>query len=189
MADILMTKRFDFSKYFSFTLLNGVTAVWFEHNWDVNYFGDVGGNQCIIRPKWHLKAGGPKIGGGIDWFFGKGFSLIGKTSLSALMGNYDNRFFVSTINLDTLERIVRANTHYDDFRVVTNVQLALGPSWEYFAKYWGVKMSLTYELNSWFNLVEIHRQQFSSTFSGNSRHTSPTFEAQGMTASLSIYFS
>ena len=186
-GDLLLKKKFTPGKQLDLFLICGITGAWMCQNWQVHYYDENNIDRCF-KPKWHYKGGGIRLGTDMDWLLGKGFSLMLKGSFASMMGNYDNRTYAYDTNMMNGQRTVIANTHYDDFRIVSTWKLAFGPSWQWRFKDVFMKLFAGYELNTWYNLSEIHRQLF---YEGAGTYALP-YETTGVIstqgATFGIYF-
>ncbi len=190
-ADLFLGKAFQISKNIMLNFINGLTGVWMKQNWDVTYEGSQpNGNRENVKPKWRFKGAGVKTGFEIDWQMGWGFTWNGKSTISGMFGNYDNRMYLFTTNLSTMVRTVLQNTHYDDFRIVPVIQLAMGPSWQKTFKRWGMKITANYELNTFINVHQVNRDEFYSQNNSNpqTRTVNAQLQMDGLTLTLLFSF-
>ncbi len=188
MFDVLLSRKFELSSRINLNFFNGLTGGWFKQNWTITYYGQgQTGTITKIKPKWRFKGGGIKTGVSADWELGQGFNWSCLSAIAAIYGNYDNRMKLLHRYPSTGVDLVLEFIHYDDFRVVTNLQLQMGPSWEKQYKSWGMRMFAGYEINSWFNVHEILREEFhastDSITNPQSRHVSSPIQMHGLTLS------
>lgn len=158
-GDILLKKKWHAAHMVDITLFTGFSLAWMTHNWKVEYFNDQSISRAF-KTYWHYKGGGPKMGVLVDWLIGNGFSFAVKGSIVPLYGNYDNDLGARDKDLITHAITILARTHTDDFRIVMAYNFLIGPAWEKVFKGITVRLYAAYELNSWYNASEIHRQIF-----------------------------
>lgn len=107
-----------------------------------------------------------RVGVDFDWYLGKGWSISATTSAAALLGYYSNYTKVDTNNAGTGNAPTDIeNSHYDDNRIATQIQMQLGPSWGIMWDDWGINIFAGYELNAWFNIEELRSGDLSSSTS------------------------
>ncbi len=191
-ADFYLKRMFETTPYLHLTLINAMSAVWFRQRWEVNYYDSLAksANSLNIKNDWNFKGGGPKIGLDMDWLMKWGLGLHARVCGCALFGNHDNRFNIRSHPFGgAMGYIVHA--HNDDFRVVTQLQFLLGPSWKYEFQKWKLFLFVGYELNSFFCIHEVDRQ---FVFDPNDPQT-PTsnffpghLHMQGLSTTLSVAF-
>ncbi len=189
-GDLLLQKLFYSSPRTKMNFINGMTMVWMKQRWAVVYNNNTT-TQCQVKPKWNFKGGGIKLGLNVDWILGHGFNWSSKGTISELWGNYDNRMRVFTEgNGNVITQY--EDSHLDEFRLATNIDFQMGPSWEKNFKNWGLKLLLSYETNIWFNVQQINRTQYSDSTSNistpQSRPVMALLQMQGLTAFLRLNY-
>ncbi len=179
-TDMLLEKCFQPTNAISVRYLNGITMMWIKRRWEL-IFSNNNNDKRIFQPKWNFKGGGVKTGIDYDWYIGKGFNWSGRSAIAGIFGNYDNwmkAFNKSSTNIDT----VVENAHLDDFRMVTNLQLRMGPSWQTEFKNAVFKLYLNYETNIWINLSQTNRSLYqNATNNAQSRYIPSSFHMHGLT--------
>jgi len=191
IGDLYLSKAFQISRNINLSFLSGIRGIWFKQNWEVTYEGQQpGGYREVIKPKWRFKGFGLRAGMNVDWQCGKGINWTAMTALAAIYGNYDNRMRLYREDFVTLDRLTFQNTHYDDFRIVENVQLAMGPSYEKAFKHWGLKAAALYEMNLFFNVHQVDRDEFYNTVNHNAqtRTVNAMLQMHGVTVQLQASF-
>ncbi len=191
-ADVYLQRMFRATPYLHLTLINAISGIWFRQRWEVNYFDSLSkdANRLNIKNDWNFKGGGPKIGLDMDWLIRWGLGIHSRLCGAALFGNLDNRLNIRSYPLAAPMSYI-VHTHMDDFRIVTQLQFVLGPTWEYRFQKWKLSFFVGYELNSFFCIHEVDRQ-FVFDATNPQTPTSNFFPGhlhmQGLSTSLTLEF-
>jgi hypothetical protein len=191
-ADLYLKRKFATTPYLHLTLINAFSAIWFRQRWEVDYFDGLAktANRLNIKNDWNFKGGGPKIGLDMDWLMKWGLGIHTAFCGAAFFGNYDNRVNIRSYpNVGAWTYIVHA--HLDDFRITTQLQFVIGPSWEHQFKRWKLNLFAGFEINTFFNLHEVDRQfvyDSSDPQTPTSNFFSGHLHMQGLTTSLALQF-
>lgn len=182
LGELILAKRFQFSNQILCRFHSGLIGAWIEQDWNI-YYKD-SNPPGHIHQKWQFQGGGLQVGIMGDWFFGRGVSMLVQARGALLYGAYDNHLH-NTSGSNLVE-----GPKYHDHRVASTLQIILGPSWGRVYRYWGVNISVGYELNVWFNLQQVLRS-FDKTGAPNgrdSRHSNANVALQGVTTRLQLDF-
>jgi hypothetical protein len=183
-ADLLLERYFKNISKIKLGFLSGLSAIWIKRDWVLKFY-DYGNNIRVIKPSWHFKGVGLKTGLDFDWILKNGFFWSGKSCIAGIFGNFDSWMKTYDLPSNTLYE----NSHLDDFRIVTNVQFLLGPSWQKDFNNFNLKLYANYETNIWFNLAQVNRSSYQTTASNpQSRFTKNTLQMYGLTLFASINF-
>lgn len=151
----------------------GLTGAWIDRDFNVTYSGNgFPANKVKNRLEYEFSGGGMRVGLDADWYLGSGFSLFSKASLAAVLGYYKNTTETSTNNATTVNPPANIeDSRYDDNRIVTHIQVQLGPA---YGKVWndmGILLFAGYELNAWYNVEEVRTATTLSSSSMAARRT------------------
>ncbi|NGX28402.1 MAG: hypothetical protein K940chlam1_00581 [Candidatus Anoxychlamydiales bacterium] len=183
-ANLLLKRRFEASERIKLDLASGLSFIWIKRDWEMRFFDDSSNSRTII-PSWHFKGGGIKTGVDFDWALKHGFNWSGKSFIAAIFGNYDTWM----IAYDNHQNNKVENSHLDDFRIVTNLQFLLGPSWQRNFENTHFKIFLNYEMNVWFNLSQTNRSLYQGpTSNPQSRITNNILQMHGLTLNAAVNF-
>ncbi len=183
-ANILLQKNIKTSQNFKLNFLSGLSGIWIKRDWTLKFI-DYGKNSRIIQPTWHFKGVGLKTGLDFDWFLNYGFYWSGKSCIATIYGNYDTWMKVYDLPTNT----VFENSHLDDFRIVTNLQILLGPSWQRCFNNFIFNIYADFEINLWLNLSQTNRSLYQTASSNpQSRFTKNNLQMYGFTLHASINF-
>ena len=145
----------------------GLTGAWIDRDFDITYNGN--GNPANIsrdQYDYSFSGGGMRVAIDFEWYIGKGWSINGTTSVAALLGYYSNFTKAETNNAGTGNPPTDIeNSHYDDNRIATQIQMQLGPAWGIMWDDWGINFFAGYELNAWFNVEEVRSGDLSASTS------------------------
>lgn len=187
IGDILVSRVFIPNPHLRLRLFGGITGGRIKQKWKINYI--TAAQEEKILNQFKFLGIGLRAGLDFDWFWGKDFYLTGKTSFAPLLGKYKNLGQV----FDYTNNLYYDNHRYNQFRSAYNLQFLVGPSYQKSFEKTRIEFLLAYELNSWFNVLEIIRSSRSETI-----HKSETEQAasinngalllHGLTASFNIDF-
>jgi len=184
-ANLLLERYFFSSEKIKLGFLSGLSGVWIKRIWNMQFYDDNSSIVRHIRPTWHYKGVGIKTGIDFDWILKHGFSWVGKSCIACMFGNYDIWMKVK----DMPSESIYENSHLDDFRVVTNLQMLLGPSWEKKICRLIFTIKAYYEINVWLNVSQTNRTLFqNSTSNPQSRFTNNTLQMHGLILYASFNF-
>ncbi|MBN2479361.1 MAG: hypothetical protein JXA94_03955 [Parachlamydiales bacterium] len=158
LGDFLVSRVFIPSPHFRLRLFGGFTGGRIKQRWNVDYIS-VNSNVEKIFNRFSFVGVGYRLGIDLDWFFGKDFYLSGKASVAQLVGKYKNLAKIDNISTGTIFE----NSRYNQWRAAYNVQFYLGPSYQ--RAYCSSRFELFagYEINSWFNILEVIRNTGASS--------------------------
>jgi len=183
-ANLLLQRNIANSQKFKLDFLSGLTALWIKRDWFLKFYNS---DNYIrnINPTWHFKGVGLKTGLDFDWNIKNKFFWSGKTSIAPIFGNYD--IWMKVYDLPT--NTIFENVHMDDFRIVTNIQFLLGPSFQSSFKNSIFKIYANYEINVWLNLSQTNRSLYQTSSSNpQSRFTKNNLQMHGLTLYALINF-
>jgi hypothetical protein len=119
-----------------------------DQDFNVTYDGDKGfgayDNQMVSTPS-KMDGYGLRIGGEGHWKVGRGVSLFGKTAISVLAAQFDNRYLEQDGTTGLLTD-VRDTVH----QAVPVLEVAMGVAYERE----NVEFAAGYELANWFNMAD-----------------------------------
>lgn len=183
-ANILLERNIKCCPKFNMTFLSGLSWIWIKRDWLLK-FTDATDLTRVIVPTWHYKGAGLKTGFDFDWTIKGNFHWSGRSCIAAIYGNYD--IWMKAYDLPS--NIVFENSHLDDFRIVTNFQFLLGPSWQKCFCNSIFKIFLNLEINVWQNLSQTNRSQYQTSSSNpQSRFTKNNLQMYGLTLDASLNF-
>lgn len=192
VADFYATRVYFPNPHLRMRAVGGLTSTWMDQKWKILY-SDGGINQTRVQNNWDYWGVGFRGGGTADWFWTENIYFTAKTSVALLIGNYHNHAlerttFTPSDGLGDPSVPVR-DSYYADTRSTYNVQFYLGPSWQKAYKALRVEVFAGYEINAWFNVLEVMR----STGSGpdGTKQTlvnSGTLSLDGLTLRLTMDF-
>ncbi|MCB1117267.1 MAG: hypothetical protein KDK50_01655 [Chlamydiia bacterium] len=165
--DLMMGRTFLPTKQLFIHPSVGLTGAWIDRDFDIKYHG-LGdpSNLSHDHYDYSFSGGGMRVGVDFDWYLGKGWSISATTSVAALLGYYSNYTKANTTNTGTGNAATDVeNSHYDDNRIATQIQMQLGPSWGIMWDDWGINIFAGYELNAWFNVEEVRSGDLSASTS------------------------
>jgi hypothetical protein len=142
--DLESIRNFQIDKDFAFKLGFGSRFANIEQDLQAFYFGG-DANGAAVRRHVCFDSFGLTVGGQGDWVFWRNFRLYGRAKGSLLMADFDNSLFETNNGGVT----VNANVHEHYRQVVPVIELASGVAWEYR----NLRVSVGYELQNWFNVV------------------------------------
>jgi len=142
--DLESIRNFQIDKDFAFKLGFGSRFANVEQDLQALYFGG-DANGAAVRRHVCFDSFGLTVGGQGDWVFWRNFRLYGRARGSLLMADFDNSLFETNNGGAT----VNANVHEHYRQVVPVIELASGVAWEYR----NLRVSVGYELQNWFNVV------------------------------------
>lgn len=158
--DGLVTRNFFPNNHLRLKLSGGLTAGWMNQDFKVNSTVVTTDSEIVNatnKYEWGYWGIGFRIGGQVDWFWGKDFYFTGKTTGAVLIGRYRNGTKEDLFNTTTEVASTVAHSNFADYRGVYNFQFMLGPSWQKSFSKTRYELFLGYEMNSWFNLAEVDR--------------------------------
>lgn len=184
VADWLVDRFANPNPHLRVRFIAGATVAWINQNWVVRYYETDVVTQ--IRNQWKFIGAGLRAGSSFDWFCGYDIYMTGALTLAPLLGSYHNISHQSTITSPLFIR----DAHYFDIRPTFTIQTIFGLSWQknFCASRWEVFAG--YELNTWFNLMEIYRSTASAdAFSAKETLiNSGLLALQGLTTRVSVDF-
>ncbi|KPK32216.1 MAG: hypothetical protein AMS24_04760, partial [Chlamydiae bacterium SM23_39] len=160
IGDILISRVFIPNPHLRLRLLGGLTGGRIKQRWKIDYI-DVELQKEKVLNQFKFLGIGFRAGLDFDWFWGRNFYLTGKTSLASLAGKYKNTGKI----FDYTNDLCYNNHRYNQFRGAYNLQFLMGPSYQKAFEKTRIEFLLAYELNSWFNILEVVRTSGKSIFS------------------------
>ena len=158
----LITNRLFFphdNPHLRIKLGGGITAVWINQDWRVNYFSAIQNSTTIIN-RWRYWGIGMRGGISFDWFWGYDIYLSGTFSTALVVGHYHNHAKQETstpvITGDDPSVPVR-DVRYKDYRMSFTHQFVLGPSYQKSFGSFRFEIFAGYEMTLWTNLQEVFR--------------------------------
>ena len=152
LGDLIIARVFCPNPHLRLRLFGGFTGGRIKQSWNVTYT-DVTNQEERIFNQFRFLGAGLRLGVDFDWFWSCNFYLTAKVSTAPLLGKYKN---IGTINADT-GGFPYQDVKYDQTRGAYNVQAYIGPSYQYNLDCSRIEFFAGYELNSWFNVLEIVR--------------------------------
>ncbi|MES2345616.1 MAG: Lpg1974 family pore-forming outer membrane protein [Chlamydiota bacterium] len=203
MGDILLGRRLAVTKALILRGLFGISGVWLDQHWKYTYLPGLQisngvsekGSTVKGKENWKFSAGGFRLGLDMNWFIGKGFTLLTDGSLAVFFGPYSNLSFNKTNNHllagggQGLPQVT-TNLKINDHRFSMHTRLAIMPAWGKQFNHFGFLVYAGYELNLFTNLQEVYRSS-ADTASYVQRLTSFTYGLlgmQGLTAGINFDF-
>ncbi len=159
--------------------IGGGTVAWINQNWIVHY------DSTEIRNRWKYIGGGLRVGTMIDWFCGWDIYMSGGTTIATLLGSYHNIATQTTI----FSNFPIRDAHYFDIRPTFALQGIFGLSWQKNFCANRAEVFAGYEINTWFNLAEVHRS--TAGLPSDAKETlinSSLLALQGLTARVTLDF-
>lgn len=188
IAELTLARRFLVNNNIICKLDITGSGAWFHQNLTNEYFSTNNLSVATLHQEWKFHGGGINLGLDVDWYIGKGFSLVGKAAFGMLFGHYNNNFYQQeTVNTTTA---VIGDTHFQDHRIVPRFQIFLGPSYGRMLGHFGFNLYAAWELNNYWNLHEMHLTDLTSSYSNTraSRYVSGVIGTQGLTTGISLFF-
>lgn len=184
VGDFLVDRFCNPNPHLRARFIGGGTVAWINQNWIVRYF-DADSVVTQIQNRWKYIGGGLRIGTMIDWFCGYDIYMTGGTTIAYYLGSYHN---IARQTASTTDLYIR-NTHYFDVRPVFSAQATFGLSWQKNFCASRIEIFGGYEINTWFNLVEIYRSTAGDALAAKETlMNSGLLALQGLTARLSADF-
>jgi hypothetical protein len=209
LGDLLLARRFLTSDAIIMRVLLGGTGAWIDQHWHYKYLpGDFiidgfdAGSGATVRGKenWKFSGGGVRLGLDMDWFAGKGFSILSEGSFALFFGSYSKLSYNEVNNHfppglppppePQFPQVINNLRQHDD-RFVFHTRLSFLPAWGMHFNKWGFLLYAGYELNFFANLQEVLRPLSFSDRSFDGRETGFTYGflgIQGLTAGLKLDF-
>jgi Legionella pneumophila major outer membrane protein precursor len=163
VADILVDRMFLPNPHLRMRLYVGLTGGFFDQKWGIRYLDDI--NTTTVMNQWDFSGGGFRVGASVDWFWGCDFYVTGLVTFASLVGRYKNFSDINTdanvSGSDNVE-IPFKETTFKDTRLVFQPQFYLGPSYQRSFCCNRFEIFAGYELNAWFNLIEVFRSSQNS---------------------------
>jgi len=188
----LFTRRFFPNPHLRMRLFGGPAVLWIRQNWEIDY-KDTAGQKSHIRNYWRFTGAGIRVGYLVDWFLGRGgFFFTGLVSGALYAGNYHN--VSRQTSTDDMSGFLNPalplrNVHYHDTRIVPQLQVLAGPSWQMGFGNYRTELFLGYELSIWGNLHEVFRTtQATPTGSKETRINNSLVCIQGVTFRWNLDF-
>ncbi len=205
MGDLLLARRVPVTDTLIIRGIFGASGLWLDQHWKYLYLpGDLivdGVNEgpgAIVSGKenWKFSAGGMRLGIDLDWFIGKGFSLLTEGSAALFFGSYSKLSFSKTNNHVPQNQVslspqVLENLKIHDDRFSVHTRLSFMPAWGMRFDRFSFLLYAGYELNIFTNVQETYRSLSASTRSIDARTTGFTYGLlgmQGLTAGLKFDF-
>ena len=209
IGDLLLARRFLTSDAIIMRALLGATGAWIDQRWHYKYLPgdlivngiDLGvGSTSKGKENWKFSGGGMRLGLDMDWFAGKGFSILSEGSFALIFGSY-TKHSLNTVNNNfpsgfpppngAITPQVVNNIRIHDDRFVFHARLAFLPAWGIHFDHWGFLFYAGYEFNFFANLQEVFRPASFSDRSFDGREVDFTYGflgMQGLTAGLKFDF-
>lgn len=169
LLDVTAARVFDPNPHLRLRTLMGITGAWITNKWDINYTDNFN-ELSALKQQWLYRAIGYRTGASFDWYWWHDFYLSGKATVALAIGKYINTAKQKSEARDNPEQAFR-DTRYEDYRLATNFQMYVGPSYQKLCKCWDFEIFAGYEFNVWSNIHEVFRCQdggnFSRTFINN----------------------
>ena len=127
VLDLEVGRNYFITKYLAFRPQFGIESAWIPQRRRYALRGDFDAGQNIYGKNnfWGI---GPRAGVGGTWYFGRHFSLLSAVSGALQWGRFDSHLKETQLSSSGKERIV--NVSGDLHRLVPNVQMRLGLSWD-----------------------------------------------------------
>ncbi len=190
VADILIDRMFLPNPHLRMRVYGGLTGGFFDQKWRVRYLDNL--NIETIMNEWKFNGAGFRIGVSFDWFWGSDFYVTGLVTFASLVGRYKNFSDINSgANISGSDNIdiPFKETTFKDTRLVFHPQFYLGPSYQRSFRCFRFEIFAGYELNTWFNLVEVFRStQQSASLAKETRINDSVLGLHGLTVRLNMDF-
>lgn len=190
VLDLEVGRRFFVSKFLSFRPQFGLESAWISQRRRYQLRGDFNRRNRIFGENIYGKNNfwgiGPRAGTESIWYFNSYFSLMGVLSGSLQWGEFDNH--LKETALTSRRKMKRVDVDGDSHKLVPNVQMALGLSWDSNINddmnHLGIRLS--YEFQYWWRQNQfLNEQQSSAT---NFEHESKDLSLNGITLDVRFDF-
>ncbi len=152
--DLGVKKWLEVGNDFGMQIDAGLRHAKMKQNIDINYQRSGGGAFSDVHNENNFSGWGPRLGLGLDWQVGKGFSLFGSAAGSVLMGDFD----MNIKQVDNGTTSIFSIDDSEDNRVVPVLEMRAGLEYAYQLEngmFVGAKVG--YEWQNWFNMVVARR--------------------------------
>ncbi len=189
VLDLEVGRRFFVSKFLSFRPQFGIESSWISQRRRYAITGDDRRSRSAfenIYGKNNFWGIGPRAGTEGTWYFDSHFSLMGSISGSLQWGDFDTRSKESQVTSRGKAKLV--NVKGDLHKLVPNVQMALGFSWDsnILDDLYHLGIRLSYEFQYWWRQNQfLNEQQSSAT---NFQHESMDLSLNGITLDVRLDF-
>ncbi|MEX0961374.1 MAG: Lpg1974 family pore-forming outer membrane protein [Simkaniaceae bacterium] len=191
LLDFILAKRFELTENLLFKFNTGVTALWMDQDWRVNYDPFFINNQAqsnLIQNNWNFSGAGIRFGFEQEWYFGSGFGFLTEFSTAGIVGDYETKRLYKATPLNGASQTL-SDASFHDTRFVPNIQFLLGPNWGRNTCYGHINLFAGYEIQAFFNLAELNRSSFNTNSGSRVSHLSQGVIAlQGLTVKLLLNF-
>ncbi len=179
IGDLEMGRRkFIFRNYIMRFIL-GFRGAWIKQDWK-NTFTQLSGASTISRNQWNAKGGGGRAGVSLQWDSPFYIGLLSKLTFSLLIMREELQYRQTSFSLQNI------NTHFKQNKLVPTIDFELGLIWEkFFTESWGMNLSMSYQITTWWNLNEKLRQGNALSFD---EKTAENLYLQGLTAHAGVFF-
>ena len=205
MGDLLLARRLAITDALLLRAIFGVSGLWLDQHWKYNYLpgsfilngvNEGLGSVVVGKENWKFSGGGMRLGIDMDWFAGKGFSILTEGSVALFFGSYSKLSFSKTNNhvaqtQTPLAPQVLGDLKIHDDRFSVHTRLRLMPAWGMRFDRLSFLFYIGYEINLFTNLQEVYRPASTSNRSIDERTTDFTYGLlgmQGLTTGLKFDF-
>ncbi|WDP89511.1 MAG: outer membrane beta-barrel protein [Desulfobacter sp.] len=156
--DISAKKSFDLGRSLSLSGEAGLRYARLKQTLDIQYrqdFSPVNFRISDVQSRSDFTGWGPRLGAGVDWYMGKGFSLIGSLGGSLLMGKADAALSQYDRNIGVVTPVLLMDLEDSgSSRVVPVIEMRTGLAYAYqMQNGMEFRAQLGYEWQNWFNIT------------------------------------